>query len=123
MERDDIYEYSLDHIHGEEEGKKIVKRFNFVIFLLSAVTAVEVTLGLVVAKGTEWWPVTKWAFLILTLVKAGYIVMEFMHLGDEKKQLRWIILGPYLTFIAYLVFICINEASSMFSTLQMYSHF
>jgi cytochrome c oxidase subunit IV len=123
MERDDCYEYSLDYIHGEEEGKKIVKRFNFVILFLSAVTIVELTLGFMVAKGSEWWTVTKWTFLALTLVKAGYIVLEFMHLGDERKQLRWIILIPYISFISYLVFICLWESTAMFNIFGLYKHF
>ena len=33
----------------------------------------------------------KWAFIILTLVKAGYIVLSFMHLGDERKNFRYMI--------------------------------
>jgi len=46
----------------------------------------------------------------MTLVKAGYIVMVFMHLGDERKNLRNTILVPYLVFILYLIFICLTEA-------------
>ncbi len=41
-------------------------------------------------------------FITLTIVKAGFIVLSFMHLGDETKAYKWIILGPYTVFILYL---------------------
>jgi cytochrome c oxidase subunit IV len=51
----------------------------------------------------------KWSFIILTLLKAGYIVMVFMHLGDEKKTFRYVILVPYFLFMLYLIFIALWE--------------
>ena len=53
----------------------------------------------------------KWTFVFLTLVKATYIVMTFMHLGDERRNIRAIILVPYALFIFYLVFIAIFESN------------
>ncbi|MDA9267382.1 cytochrome C oxidase subunit IV family protein, partial [Salibacteraceae bacterium] len=50
----------------------------------------------------------------LTLLKAGYIVMVFMHLGDERKSLRNVILIPYVLFIGYLFFILLVESSFIF---------
>ena len=47
----------------------------------------------------------------MTLVKAAYIVMVFMHLGDEKKALRNVVLIPYAIFILYLIFILIWEGT------------
>ena len=123
MERDDCYEYSLDHIHGEEEGKKIVSWFNKVIAFLTLVTIIELILGFQVPKTSEHWVYVKFTFLALTVVKAAGIVLEFMHLGDEKKQLRWIILLPYISFICYLIFICLTEATSMFDTKVLFGHF
>ena len=52
----------------------------------------------------------KWTYVVLTLVKATYIVMTFMHLGDERRNIRAIILLPYALFILYLVFIAIWES-------------
>ena len=59
---------------------------------------------------TFTWETIKWSFIVLTLVKAGYIVMIFMHLGDERKNLRNTILVPYLVFIIYLIIIALTEA-------------
>jgi cytochrome c oxidase subunit IV len=114
MIRDDIYEYSLDAHHDEEAGKKIRKKIWFVTALLTAVTALEVILGALIKQGDTWgWFITKWTFVILTLVKAGYIVITFMHLGDERKGLRYVILIPYILFILYLMFICLWEGKAV----------
>lgn len=113
MERDDIYEYSLDTHHSEEEGKKVRKKIWFVTLLLTVVTAVEVALGAMVKQGSDMWFTVKVLFIVLTLLKAGYIVLTFMHLGDEKKVFKWIILLPYIIFIIYLMFIAFTEATAV----------
>jgi cytochrome c oxidase subunit 4 len=119
MERDDIIEYSLDNHHNDEQGKKIRKKIYFVTILLSVVTAIEVAMGIIWGKahidvdGMGWLTI-KSLFIILTLLKAGYIVLVFMHLGDERKSLRNVILYPYLIFIGYLIFILLSESQFMF---------
>jgi cytochrome c oxidase subunit IV len=110
MLRDDLIEYSLHTHHSEDTGKKIRKKIFFVTVLLTAITVGEVLLGAFIHQNSSLWPVVKWTFIILTLLKAGYIVMVFMHLGDEKKWLRNVILVPYFLFVAYLIFIAIWEA-------------
>jgi cytochrome c oxidase subunit IV len=112
MERDDLLvndQYSIDAHHSEEDGKKIRKKIVFVTVLLSVITAVEVGLGIVVKQNSEYWGVVKMLFIILTLAKAAYIVMTFMHLGDERKNMRYLILFPYGLFALYLLFILIVE--------------
>lgn len=113
MERDDIIEYSLDAHHSEEHGKVIRKKIWMVTLLLTVITAVEVFLGAYIKQGSGAWPFVKWSFIIMTLLKAGYIVMVFMHLGDERKSLRYVILVPYFLFMLYLIFICLMEAMAV----------
>ena len=97
--------------HSEEEGVKIRKKIVFVTVLLTVITAVEVAMGIIFKRAeTFTWETIKWSFILLTLVKAGYIVMIFMHLGDEKKNLRYTILTPYFVFIVYLIYISLTEA-------------
>jgi cytochrome c oxidase subunit IV len=48
-------------------------------------------------------------FIVLTLVKAAYIVLEFMHLGHETNALKWTILLPAIILIPYLFFIILTE--------------
>jgi caa(3)-type oxidase subunit IV len=121
MERDDIIEYSLDAHHSEEAGRKIRRKIWMVTLFLAVVTAVEVALG---AYWKEWmpgsWNMVKWTFVVLTLVKATYIVMTFMHLGDERRNIRAIILLPYALFILYLVFIAIFESNLVHQTWLRY---
>lgn len=121
MERDDIYEYSLDTHHNEEQGKKIRKKIWFVTFVLSAITALEVILGIFVKHTSGLWPVVKWSFIVMTIVKAAYIVLVFMHLGDEKKSFKYIVLVPYLIFIVYITFILLTEGSAVGHTLNMHA--
>tara|TARA_Y100000589_G_C27100119_1_gene607658 strand:- start:513 stop:890 length:378 start_codon:yes stop_codon:yes gene_type:complete len=114
MERDDLIvndSYALNAHHSEEEGIKIRKKIVFVTVLLTLITAIEVAMGIIFKRAeTFTWETIKWSFIFLTIVKAGYIVMIFMHLGDEKKNLRNTILIPYLVFILYLIFIALTEA-------------
>ena len=63
---------------------------------------------------TFTWTAIKWTFIILTLLKAGYIVMSFMHLGEERKNLRNAVIAPYFLFVGYLIFIALTEGASHF---------
>ena len=121
MLRDDIIEYSLDGHHSEEAGAKIRKKIIFVTILLTAITAVEVICGMMIKQTSDYWTMTKWFFIILTLVKAGYIVLVFMHLGDERKALKYVILIPYFVFMVYLIFILLTEGTAVGTTLGIYA--
>ena len=79
-----------------------------VFWILLGVTAFEVMLGILKVDGYlpdflvyDTFLGLAWLthiFIILTLVKAGYIVMVFMHLGDEQKSLKWTIIGASIYF-------------------------
>ena len=109
MERDDLIvndQYSLDAHHSEEEGVQKRKTIWKVAALLSVITIFEVFLGIYVTdRTTITWEIVKWTFIALTLFKAGYIVLSFMHLGDERPAFKWMVLAPYLFFIVYLVYL------------------
>ena len=96
--------------HSEEEGVAIRKKIWFVTILLSALTTIEILMGIYLSnRDSGYWPVIKWLFIIMTVVKAFYIVMEFMHLGHEKKSLRRYIIIPYVFFIIYMIYLIIQE--------------
>lgn len=121
MERDDLIvndSYSLNAHHSEEAGVKIRKKIIFVTVLLTAITVFEVFLGVYIKRNSDFWTLTKWVFIILTLLKAGYIVMSFMHLGEERKNLRNVILIPYFLFIGYLIFIALYEGTAHFKMFE-----
>ena len=119
MLRDDLdldKEYSLSANHDDEHGEALRKKIWKVTAILTAITVVEVITGGSIKQfydgvpNESWWMI-KWGFIVLTLIKAGYIVLSFMHLGDERKNFRYMVLGPYMLFIAYLIFNLLSEAS------------
>lgn len=120
MLRDDVIEYSLDAHHSEEQGKKIRKKIWQVTAILTAITIFEVAVGASIKQSSEYWQIVKWVFIGLTLLKAAYIVLVFMHLGDERKAMRYVILVPYAIFICYLIFIALYEGTSMGHALETY---
>lgn len=113
MERDDIIEYAHHDHHSEEEGKKVRKKIHFVFWVLLIVTAIEVAMGALWQEIGLNWTMVKWSFVIMTLVKAFYIVMTFMHLGDERQNFRRFILVPYGIFIIFLIFIALYEGGAV----------
>jgi len=93
-----------------------------VFILLLVVTTVEVVLGIIKPEilmvnflGTSLLNVI---FIVLTLVKAFYIVAEFMHLKFEWKNLIWTISLPMLILIPYLTFILLTEGGYMMKLMQ-----
>ena len=119
MLRDDLdldNEYALSANHDEEHGRVLRKKIWKVTAILTAITIVEVITGGSIKQyydgvpNDSWWMI-KWGFIILTLVKAGYIVLSFMHLGDERKNFKYMILVPYTLFIVYLIFHLLTEAT------------
>jgi cytochrome c oxidase subunit IV len=53
-------------------------------------------------------------FVIMTIVKAFYIVSEFMHLRYEVKMLIWSILIP-LIFVIWLIIALLVEGTAIFN--------
>ncbi len=125
MVRDDLNrdnEYALSANHDEAHGVELRKTIWKVTGLLTLITIVEVLTGAFVKQyidGTpnSIWPVIKWSFIVLTLIKAAYIVLKFMHLGDETKSFKYVLLTPYFIFMAYLIFILLTEANHVNSIL------
>ncbi|MEY2963179.1 MAG: hypothetical protein RL754_440 [Bacteroidota bacterium] len=89
-----------------------------IFWILLAITAVEVVLGIIKPEfmlaqlfGTS---ILNYVFIILTLVKAAYIVQIFMHVKFEKKALKFALYAPMLILIPYLTFILLTEGSYLF---------
>ena len=85
-----------------------------VFWILLVVTSVEVLLGInqpEMLVGSRFFGTSllNHIFIVLTLVKAGYIVLVFMHLGFERTTFKWTILIPAFILIPYLLFILLSE--------------
>ncbi|MDT8414748.1 MAG: cytochrome C oxidase subunit IV family protein [Flavobacteriaceae bacterium] len=90
------------------------KRIWVVFGILTVVTLVEVVLGIIRPRWTVetyfvGMKILNWIFIILTILKAYYIVYAFMHLEGETGALRWSILTPILILVPYLLFILLLE--------------
>jgi cytochrome c oxidase subunit IV len=94
--------------HPEHSGgtKRIWRTF----WLLSAITVVELAIGLIIYnmnKGGNPNPtyvlMFKGMVCILTLAKAYYIVSIFMHLGDEIRNMIMTIVVPLCLFIWFII--------------------
>ncbi len=125
MLRDDLYKdeaYAKAAYHDEEHGQAVRKTIFRVTMLLTAITIIEVMIGAFVKQyvgGVQegYWSAVKWLFIGLTLVKAAYIILKFMHLGDENRDFRYMLLIPYLIFIVYLAAVLLIEGASVGRTL------
>jgi cytochrome c oxidase subunit IV len=89
----------------EEKIKKIWKT----AFILLAITVVEFIMAFTMDRGILLY----FLFIALTVWKAKYIMMEFMHLGDEVKPLFYSIIVP-LIFLVWLVIALVKEGSDIF---------
>jgi len=92
-----------------------------VLIFLSIVTTIEVVLGIVKPEilmntflSTK---LINWIFIILTLVKAYYIALDFMHLRDETSGLQASIVITLIFLIAYLVFIILVEGNYIYDVM------
>tara|TARA_B100000945_G_scaffold57140_1_gene42141 strand:- start:1312 stop:1629 length:318 start_codon:yes stop_codon:yes gene_type:complete len=87
-----------------------------VFWILLFLTTVEVLLGIfkppfMLSNYLLGVTLLNMTFIILTIIKAYYIVAVFMHLGHEKKSLQISIVAPMWVLIPYLLFILLSEAS------------
>jgi len=110
--------HKLEILRGLIKFKSNTQKIWGVLVLLSIITAVEVVLGiykpeslLVSVLGMKG---LNWIFIILTLVKAYYITWDFMHMRDETKSLRRVVVWTAVFLICYLLFILLQEGGYVF---------
>lgn len=108
----------MAHAH-ESNAKRIWTVFG----ILSVITIVEVILG--IARPDSLYMnsflslnLLNWIFIILTLVKAYYIVYAFMHMEGEKPVLRNSVIWPLIFLVVYLLFILLVEADYVFEVFK-----
>jgi cytochrome c oxidase subunit IV len=80
-------------------NKEKIKKLWTVAAILGIITAIEFVVAFTMHPGA----VKTGIFVVMTIVKAGYIVGEFMHLRHEVKVLMWSIVIPMVFVIWMLV--------------------
>ncbi len=90
---------------GAAQRKQIWKVF----IILSVITGIEFLIAFTMGASL----LKVGIFVGLTIVKAVYIVGEFMHLKHEAKSLIWSILIPVI-FVVWLLLALMLEGGSIF---------
>ncbi len=96
-------------------NKAKVRHFIKVMIYLATITIIEFAIAFTVPHEHKWLRII--IFIVLTIVKAYYIVAEFMHLGHEKKSLRMSIILPMI-LVAFLIFIMIYQGAAILEVLS-----
>ena len=108
-------DHKLEIFRGLIKFKSNTQKIWGVLILLSVITAVEVVLGIYKPHSLEsvvgGMKLLNWIFIILTLVKAYYITWDFMHMRDETKGLRRVVVWTAIFLVSYLIFILLQEGS------------
>lgn len=105
--------HQLQILRGLVKFKSVTQKIWGVLILLSIITTVEVALGIYKPESLMvkfvGMKVLNWIFIILTLAKAYYITWDFMHMRDEKANLRRMVVWTTVFLICYLIFILLQE--------------
>ena len=113
-------EHDLTIFRGLIKFKNITQKIWGVLLLLSIVTAVEVALGIYKPDALMSYipylnmKILNLIFIVLTIVKAYYITWDFMHMRDETKLLRRVVVWTFNFLVCYLAWILIQEAGYIF---------
>ncbi|MCF6295227.1 MAG: cytochrome C oxidase subunit IV family protein [Flavobacteriaceae bacterium] len=114
--------HKLEILRGLIKFKSNTQKIWGVLILLSIVTTVEVALGLYKPEGLLvkflGLKILNWIFIILTLVKAYYITWDFMHMRDETKTLRRLVVWTAIFLVCYLLFIVLLEGGYVFDVYE-----
>ncbi len=99
-----LYSGVMSHHHdvNSDESKAQVKRIWKIFWILLAITLVEVVMGMKLSHSMSK-GLVNFFFLALTVLKAGYIVSVFMHLGDEIKGFIVTVLIPLVLFVWFII--------------------
>ena len=100
--------------HSEEHESMTKKKIWNVFFILLAITCVEFFIALyLVPRQIVPVQLVNPLYIILTLLKAFFIVAYFMHLKFERMSLIFAIIVPIL-FIIGLILVLTNESHHWF---------
>ena len=99
------------HVQVQPADKNKIKKIWLTAGILAAITIVEFIIAFTIPLSMETLRIA--IFVGLTIVKAFYIVAEFMHLKYEMKALIWSILIP-LIFVVWMLIAFLYEGMAIF---------
>ncbi|HLF35761.1 MAG TPA: cytochrome C oxidase subunit IV family protein [Cyclobacteriaceae bacterium] len=101
--------HQVSTIQPQPVNKDKIRKLIRIAVILGIITSIEFFLALSMPRGVLLTSV----FIMLTLVKAFYIVSEFMHLKYEVKVMIWSIILP-MVLVVWLIIALITEGGSVF---------
>tara|TARA_R110002049_G_scaffold213973_1_gene385488 strand:+ start:5559 stop:5939 length:381 start_codon:yes stop_codon:yes gene_type:complete len=112
------HEHKLEIFRGLVKFKSNTQKIWGVLIFLTIVTIIEVVLGISKPEALMGkvlgMKALNWIFIILTIVKAYYITWDFMHMRDETKALKRMVVWTAIFLILYLIFILLQEGGYVF---------
>lgn len=116
-------EHTLEH--GEEQHHEGMSKGKIwrVFFYLLALTALEFFIALVLVHGgvIEKGMGVNIVYIVLTLLKAYYIVAYFMHLKFEKFGFIMSVTTSFI-FIIYFIILLLTEGGYLHSHYDLFPH-
>lgn len=101
-------EHQTQTITPQPVDKAKIRKIWRVALILAIVTGIEFFFAFTLGPSG----LKTFLFVLLTIVKAFYIVSEFMHLGHERKSLILSILLPMI-FVIFLIFILMWQGDAI----------
>ena len=107
--------HSEEHAHSVTvipPDKEKIKKLWRVALILLVITVLEFIVAFSISHEHSTLRVT--IFILMTIVKAAYIVGEFMHLRHEAKVLIWSVLIP-MVFVIWMLVAFLYEGMAIFN--------
>jgi hypothetical protein len=112
------HEHKLEIFRGLLKFKSNTQKIWGVLIFLTIVTIIEVIFGILKPDALMGkvlgMKALNWIFIFLTIVKAYYITWDFMHMRDETKALKRMVVWTAIFLILYLIFILLQEGGYVF---------
>ena len=99
----------INHVVVQPVDKEKIRKIWKVALILAIVTALEFVVAFSLPLELKFVRIS--IFVVMTIVKAAYIVGEFMHLKHEAKTLIWSILIPMIFVVWFLVALLVEGGS------------
>lgn len=104
-------EHTQEHDHAVEHEGMTKKKIWRVFFYLLGITAMEFFIALyLLPKGLLSHGIGNFIYIVLTLIKAFYIVAYFMHLKFERFAFKTSVVLVFV-FIVYFIILMLTEGS------------
>ncbi len=108
----------MAHAHGSNSA-----RIWKVFWILSAITIVEVVLGIYKPASLHLTSILgtsplNWIFIILTIAKAYGITWAFMHMEGEKTWFRRSVVWTTVFLVCYLVTLLLIEGGYLYDVMS-----